>query len=104
MISSSSGWAVGDGGAIVRWDGTKWSQVLSPIATKLEHVSCFSATNCWAVGYAPAAGGEGTIIHWNGAQWTRVPGPVMGAGGFLRSIHMLSPTDGWAVGLNATNG
>ena len=119
MLSSTDGWAVGctDPGAgcqtassaiIVRWNGLAWSVVTHPSGILgLRDVFMLSPTNGWAVGYAPTAGGQATIIHWDGLQWTSVPGPTVGAavGGvysILNSVHMVSPTDGWAVGYDTT--
>jgi len=115
MLSSTDGWAVGctDPGAcqtaiIVHWNGLAWSVVTSPSGIHgLRDVFMLSPTNGWAVGYAPAALGQATIIHWDGSQWTSVPGPTVGVavGGVysvLNSVHMVSPTDGWAVGYDTT--
>ena len=95
MISSSSGWAVGDGGAIVYWDGTKWSQVLSPVASNLESVSCYSATNCWAVGPGPK------IIYWDGTGWTDKSASLPAGVGDLHSIWIRPDGLGYAVGASA---
>jgi len=31
IVSSTEGWAIGQDGVILHWDGSKWSQVASPI-------------------------------------------------------------------------
>ena len=99
MISSSSGWAVGDGGVIVYWDGSKWSQVASPATGDLESVSCFSATNCWAVGPDDAdAGALGEIYYWDGTGWTDKSASLPAAVGDLHSIWIRSDGLGYAVG------
>ena len=65
-ISASECWAVGyssdptsgvDQTLIERWDGTSWTIVISPNALAaqqniLQSVTCVSASECWAVGYA----------------------------------------------------
>jgi photosystem II stability/assembly factor-like uncharacterized protein len=63
MVSSTEGWAVGSGGAIIRWDGSNWSNVTSPTTQSLQWVFMVSATDGWAVGHG------GTIIRWNGSNW-----------------------------------
>ncbi len=57
-------------------------------------VVMLSKNNGWAVGGDD--GVYGTIIHWNGSQWSVYQ--QLGTKIF-RAIHMLSPTDGWAVGV-----
>ena len=112
MLSSTDGWAVGctdptsgcQSSIIVRWNGLAWSAVTPPSGIHgLRDIFMLSPTNGWAVGYASAAGGQATIIHWDGSQWTSVPGPTVGGVvgvvySVLNSVHMTSPTDGWAVG------
>jgi hypothetical protein len=39
------------------------------------------------------------FLDWNGSTWTNVPGPVFF---FLSDLAMLSTTDGWIVGPQAT--
>jgi hypothetical protein len=125
MLSSTDGWAVGctDPTAtppcqipiIVRWNGLAWSAVTPPSGIYgLRDVFMLSPTNGWAVGYAPSGTvpsgtRQATIIHWDGSQWTSVPGPTVGAPvgtpavySVLNSVHMVSPTDGWAVGYDTT--
>ena len=93
MISSSSGWAVGDNGAILYWDGVRWTKVASPSGTgKLESVSCFSATNCWAVGPGPK------IIYWDGTGWSDKTLSLPAGISDLHSIWIRSDGLGYAVG------
>ena len=51
-------YAVGEGGAIVHFDGTAWSKLTSPIVTTLNAVAGTS-TNVFAVGDA------GTILRYS---------------------------------------
>ena len=89
MFSASDGWAVGQYGTIIRWDGTDWSNETSPTAEHLYSVYMVSASDGWAVG------DDGTIIHWNGTEWSNVTSPTMY---YLGSLFMVSSSDGWAVG------
>jgi predicted secreted protein with PEFG-CTERM motif len=63
MVSADDGWAVGDYGTVIRWNGTAWSYVASPTTLPLYSVYMVSADDGWAVGYG------GTIIRWNGTAW-----------------------------------
>jgi hypothetical protein len=74
---------------ILHWDGTKWSNVANPSPTTVPHggslnsVSCFSASDCTAVGnYSTTNMVNGAFDHrlaehWNGTSWSLValPGP-----------------------------
>ena len=89
MISATDGWAVGDEGTILHWNGVRWQQVSSPTTASLKGVDMISASDGWAVG------DEGTILHWSGNVWQEAPTPAYTQ---LRSVAMVSHTDGWAVG------
>lgn len=89
MVSGTDGWAVGDAGAIIHWNGTSWQAAASPTTNDLTAVHMVSATDGWAVG------SYGTILHWNGSAWQGVASPT---GLTLRAVHMASATDGWIVG------
>ncbi len=57
-------WAVGDGGTVIRWNGTAWSpQPLTDITADLQAIHGISASAVWAVGSGA------TILHWNGSGW-----------------------------------
>ncbi len=88
MLSQIDGWAVGDDGVIIHWNGTDWSNVTSPVTNRLNSVSMISADDGWAVGY------DGTILHWNGTSWSNMTFP----GVPLASLSMINTNDGWAVG------
>jgi len=61
--ASSDGWAVGDRGAMLRWNGIAWSEVDSGTTDNLHSVHCNSLNDCWATG------DNATIIHWDGSYW-----------------------------------
>lgn len=63
MVSPSSGWAVGDGGAIFHWNGAKWSAVDSPTGANLDGVAFSSPGDGWATGR------DGVIIRYSLGQW-----------------------------------
>ena len=91
MVSPDDGWAVGQYGTIIHWNGTEWSTVTSPTSRFLYSVFMVNADDGWAVG------DEGTIVHWNGTEWSMVTSPTMSWEQF-RSVFMVSADDGWAVG------
>jgi chitodextrinase len=93
MVSADDGWAVGNDGTIIRWDGTNWNIVTSPTTQSLLSVFMVSSTIGWAVG------NHGTIIRWDGTNWSEITSPTSYD---LESVFMLSADDGWAVGYGGT--
>lgn len=93
MVGSSDGWAVGEGGAIVHWNGTEWANFTSPTNATLFSVSMVGSDDGWAVGMS------GTVIHWNGTDWQIVSSPTVSD---LHSVCMVNADDGWAVGFGGT--
>jgi len=65
-LSDGEGWAVGDNGTILRWDGSAWNSVASGTTENLNGVHCVSSNDCWAVG------DNGTILRWDGSAWNNV--------------------------------
>jgi hypothetical protein len=85
--SASDCWAAGvyaSAGAglnqALRWDGTTWSQAVTPNPggtasgdiSELFAVHCAGATLCWAVGATSATSGTGSdeALRWNGTTWS----------------------------------
>ena len=86
--SASDCWAVGaySGGAgaglneALRWDGTTWSQAVTPSpggtdpgdVSELDAVHCASAALCWAVGLTGTTntGGPSEALRWDGSTWS----------------------------------
>ncbi len=83
------GWAVGDNGTIIRWNGSAWSNFSSPTSYDLNDVTTLSSIDARIVGDA------GTILHWDGSAWVAETSP---ASVNLYGIQMLASDDGWVVG------
>ena len=66
MASAEDGWAVGDNGRILHWDGKRWNIVETEWTTALRGIYGVASNDVWAVGTA------GHIIHWNGEEWEEV--------------------------------
>jgi RNA polymerase sigma factor (sigma-70 family) len=107
--SSSECWAVGDeenadNPLTLRWNGTVWSIVPSPLSAResgvLDGVACPAPSECWAVGNVGGEVANGALIErWSGTAWSVVssPGTVAGKGGF-NGVACVSESDCWAVG------
>ena len=91
-------WAVGQGGALLYWNGREWFGAHSPTDANLTDVAFAAPDDGWAVG-------EGALIlRWNGLEWSEFQpytAPNRGPNGAtitLNSLAFTGPTDGWAVG------
>jgi photosystem II stability/assembly factor-like uncharacterized protein len=115
-INPNDGWAVGNASAadafeptIYHWNGFVWTKGVAIGATNdLNGVYMLNGGDVWAVGGGPrptascAATPQAlcpTILHFMGGSWNTVTPPP---GAYrLKSIFMVSPTEGWAVGEQA---
>jgi hypothetical protein len=112
-ISESDVWAVGarsidvvgERMLIKRWDGVRWTSVISPnVGTRdnaLYAVAASSATNVWAVGkYHDDTNVERTLTqHWDGSIWKVVSSPNLGSShNRLYGVAVLNASSAWAVG------
>lgn len=98
MVSNTSGWAVGDAGTVLNYDGSSWNLVPSGISSDLFSVSFgqpATSNSGFAVG---GSGGTAVALHYDGVSWTMI------SQGFnspeakqLSSVFELSSTDAWAV-------
>jgi hypothetical protein len=90
-------WAVGDGGAIARWNGTEWKLEPSVTDRNLRAVWGSSPTDVWAAG-------DGVVVHYDGTTWSasytvttnRLGGTL--SGGLWGS----SSKDVWVIGERGT--
>lgn len=97
------GFAVGDSGAILQYNGTAWSIASSPTSRDLFAVKVVSAQEAWA------AGSNGTVLRWTASGgWVVLSGTGMGGTDSLRAITLLDTTGdgyahvGWIGGYNGS--
>ena len=80
MVSISNGWAVGENGHVLHYNGSAWTVTSAPInseTTGLTSISMSSAINGWAVG-AERIGPYGNVLmRWNGTQWIATDLPTL---------------------------
>lgn len=106
VLSPTVGWAVGDTGTILHWNGVEWTLVQSPTILNLYSVSFPDPSNPndgWIVGQLDGVTGFPAILHWDGIAWVQLDTTngiswAAAAVGDLWSLSFLSPSDGWAVG------
>jgi hypothetical protein len=107
MVSANDGWLVLGGwlgetpaqSSVYRWNGTTWNfftTITDPNAIQLSSLNVLSANNVWALG-----GGNfwSSLYHWDGNAWN-LAGSTPGGVWADSDLDMLSPNNGWAVGLN----
>jgi len=91
---------------VEHWNGQSWAMISSPDTSPAKSnvllgVTCVSATDCWAVGYAEGTSTFGGLVEqWNGNAWSIVASPqTMGnqSSGLL-GVACTSDTACWAVG------
>lgn len=73
-----------------------WSAVDAPIAS-ITDIAPVGPDEAWAVGTVTAGGQSYVLAHYQAGQWTTTPVPVGGA--YIGELRMLSPRDGWAMGI-----
>jgi hypothetical protein len=77
-LSRRSMWAIGSDSVapddiILRFNGTAWQQITSPVLTGLQffHILALSASNIWVLAAVPGHPQE--LVHFDGKQWSTVP-------------------------------
>ncbi len=80
--SATDAWAVGDGGRVLRFDGTQWSSVFGATTETLASVSGTANDDVWAVG-------RDVIMHRDRDGWTAMT-PLDGSNGGLRTVHAVT--------------
>ena len=87
--SVNDGWAVGDAGKLIHFNGQKWSMVEKLTWNDLNALCFTDANNGWAVGDG------GIILRYRNGIWTPVnSGTTM----HLKDVYFTSEENGWAVG------
>jgi hypothetical protein len=91
--SDSDVWAVGDGGQILRYDGSDWHAVETRIYGDLNHVWSGGPDDAWATGTS------GTL-RWDGTRWMATTTSVSDAD--LHGVWGVDSCHVWAVGAAGT--
>ncbi|MFO0562782.1 MAG: hypothetical protein U0269_32485 [Polyangiales bacterium] len=96
IVSARDAWAVGDRGAIVHFDGERWSQVPSPTDVDLHTMWGSGPADVWAYGLRTRSDAplRYALIRWNGSQWQRVE---HGALPYIRDLHGSGEDNLWLV-------
>jgi len=94
MLSQSDGWAVGDGGTILRYQGgPQWVVIGSPTSNDLRSIYLLDSSHGWVVGSG------GTILHYDGTVWSSASAFTSAN---LNSVFQVNSQEAWAVGDSRT--
>ncbi len=101
----TDGWAVGDGGSILHWDGVTWSSVASGVTGELTGIWGGGPADVWAVSASvDLLYGTQGCVHWDGTAWStvatgQVRRPLLGVwSAGSAPVTSGSFDDVWAVG------
>jgi photosystem II stability/assembly factor-like uncharacterized protein len=100
MLSSSNGWAAGDGGTVLHFDGSSWSLIPSSTSVDLLGVSFgpLSSLNPNAGFAVGGTGGSPIAVYRSDVTWANASvGLTSPQAQRLASVFANSPTDAWAV-------
>jgi photosystem II stability/assembly factor-like uncharacterized protein len=95
-LSATDGWAIGEHGSILHYDGAAWTVMSSPTSDSLRGLSMLSADEGWAVGDYPSV-----ILHYANQRWSTVvdePAVARLSVGRLSDVDFVASDKGWAVG------
>ena len=85
-------WAAGDGGVVLRWDGTRWTQ--TPTTSPADPVNAIWASAADEAWLAL----DRKVWRWDGQRWTDTGQP---AGQEIAHIWATGPRDVWMFGVGA---
>lgn len=88
VVNSKLAYAVGNGGSVLRWDGTQWTRVSGAPSFDLTGVLAFGSSSVYVTT------SQGRIYRYNGQSWSL----LANTGIPLWDIGGSRPDDIWAVG------
>jgi photosystem II stability/assembly factor-like uncharacterized protein len=89
FVSESDGWAVGNQGVVLHYDGKTWAKASVPAKRNLYGVAFTSPNDGWIVG------AKGFILHYDGKSWEKFASPAEKT---LLDVAFAGPEQGYAVG------
>lgn len=89
VVADNDAWMVGDGGTLLRWNGSAWQTATSSTTQMLWAVDGVSSDIVWAVGDG------GTVLRRVVGNWESVTSPTSEN---LLGVEVLSSSNVWVVG------
>ena len=91
-------WAVGDQGTIIRWDGSEWKKVQSPVNLLLYDIWGSSASDVYAIRFSLSQNSQ--LIHFDGNIWTELTNQLPSGQRNFASLWFDKGGTGYIVGNN----
>ncbi len=88
VLNDTFGFSVGNGGTILKWNGTDWNVFSSPTTNNLRKIKLLNAS----LGFAAGEGGR--IIKWDGTAWNTETSPTTQQ---INGVDILNATLAFAV-------
>ncbi len=89
FVTEDNGWAVGQGGTVIHYDGAAWSTVDIGTTKDLYSIHFADASNGWI------SGKGGVVYYYNGTEWTEQDA---GPSKDLNAVWAVSANDVWVAG------
>lgn len=100
-FSANDVMAAGEGGTILRYDGTAFTRMTTPGTRLIFGLWGSSPSDVWAVG-GQSGGTTGFVWHYDGSAWSEVALPAEHPGAAVFKVWGLSADDVWFCGLMGT--
>ncbi|MCB2157052.1 WD40 repeat domain-containing protein [bacterium] len=95
-------YAGGEGGTLLRWDGSGWEWVNTATNMTIYDIHGTSETDIWAVGgnFDADLSDRSLILHYDGNSWVHhtAPTDTFGQTFPIESVHAIAYDDVWATG------
>jgi photosystem II stability/assembly factor-like uncharacterized protein len=98
MVSAGDGWAGGENGTLLRYDGNAWISHNFPVTTTFVSISMSSAKNGWALAVDNSSTFRQVLSRWDGARWEFVANPSPPWPFWMRDISAPNDTSAWVAG------
>ncbi len=86
FLDANNGYAVGDAGEFLHFNGITWSEFESPTSSFIGSVFPLATNDVWC--YSGT-----TIYHWDGSTWSEVNLDIS----TIKDIFFINASDGWVV-------
>lgn len=99
MVSALDGWAAGESGTLLHYDGKNWISESIPVTLTVTALSMSSVDNGWALASDTTQSTPSrTFLHWNGNKWQTVSGPSPAWPSYYRDISVPNDSSAWVAG------
>ena len=76
MVSINDGWAGGNDGTLLHYDGTQWTPYVIGNNINIRAISMSSSNNGWIYAYDSTKIPDDVVLRWDGTSWNQVALPA----------------------------